>query len=701
MPEPGAPGPLEIGALVALVHAERLCEAEHRARELIKNYPRAGMLWKILGVALVRQGKDALQALERTTELLPADGEGHRNLGAALYDRGQWALALSSLHRALAIQPKDLPTLVDAANTLRKLGRPAEAAPLYLRVLQLEPREVEAQNNLGNVYLELHQYHEAEHWYRRALASKPADAQILCNLGYAQRALGQLEHSLSSFRRALERDPACVDALNGLGNALRDRAEHQLAADQFRLAIELEPSRAESHAHLGAVLFEMHRVAEAMASFAQALILRPDHAPAHLGLALALRQQRRPDEAEVRCSAALAAHPDYPEALCLLGELRADRGRFAEAQELFERAIRIAPDFAPAYAGIATHRRMNAADTSWLRGASALTARGLPLAQDIGLHYALGKYFDDLGQYDQAFDHYRQANESSKRLGTPYEPARLTRRVAQIMESFDATSMQRISPTPGDSELPVFIIGMPRSGTSLAEQILASHPAVFGAGEVLYWNGAYEAYRQVALEQRDVVALIPGMAREYLQRLQSLGGQAQRVIDKMPANFWYAGLLHAAFPRARIIHMQRHPIDTCLSIYFQNFFNIGSYAHDLTDLAHFYGEYLHIMAHWRRTLPETTLLEVPYEGLVEEPEVWARRMLTFVGLPWDPRCLDFYRTERVVITASKWQVRQKISSASVGRWRHYEKHIGPLRALAQLLPPGTAAPPKEAPPAAG
>ncbi len=161
---------------------------------------------------------------------------------------------------------------------------------------------------------------------------------------------------------------------------------------------------------------------------------------------------------------------------------------------------------------------------------------------------------------------------------------------------------------------------MPRSGTSLAEQILASHPSVYGAGELMYWNGAYDAFRQAEVEHQNAVDRIPDMARDYLERLQKLGGNATRVVDKMPANFWYCGLLHAAFPRARIIHMQRHPFDTCLSIYFQNFFNIGAYAHDLADLAHFYGEYLRVMNHWRSVLPATALLEVPYEGLVDEPE---------------------------------------------------------------------------------
>jgi hypothetical protein len=222
---------------------------------------------------------------------------------------------------------------------------------------------------------------------------------------------------------------------------------------------------------------------------------------------------------------------------------------------------------------------------------------------------------------------------------------------------------------------------MPRSGTSLTEQILASHPAVFGAGEVIFWDSAYSAFTEVGLDGDGGDALVARMARDYLARVTPLAGESLRLVDKMPANFMYAGLIHAVFPEARIIHMQRHPIDTCLSIYFQNFFNMGAFANDLDNLAAYYSEYVRIMSHWRAVLPATTLLEVPYEALIEDPEGWTRRLLEFVGLPWDPRCLDFHRTDRVVITASKWQVRQRIHASSVGRFRNYEKFLAPLQRL--------------------
>jgi hypothetical protein len=209
---------------------------------------------------------------------------------------------------------------------------------------------------------------------------------------------------------------------------------------------------------------------------------------------------------------------------------------------------------------------------------------------------------------------------------------------------------------------------------------------VFGAGEVRFWD---EAFGTLEARTGGVghAATLAGLARDYLARdyLARLGAQAgaaSRVTDKMPANFLYAGLIHAALPRARIIHMQRHPLDTCLSIYFQNFFNVSPYANDLDNIAHYFGEYLRVMAHWRRTLPASALLEVPYEGLVADAESWTRRMLDFIDLPWDAKCLDFHHTDRVVITASRWQVRQQINASSVGRWRNYERYLAPLRHLA-------------------
>ena len=712
---PAVSDPRAIGELVALVEQDRLDEAERRVSALLATQPNVGMLWKILGVTLMRQGKDAIAALTRTVALMPRDAEAHRNLGAALHDRGRWAESLASLDRARALAPLDVDSQLDAADAMRGLGRARDSIPLYQDVLRRDPQRAEAQNNLGNAYLEVGKHSEAERCYRLALSRRPDDAQILGNLANALRQLGRLDEALAigrqsiavnpdlsvahnivgltlaalgrreeavaNFREAIARAPDFVDAHNNLGSVLRELGERSEAVAVCRRAIAIDPRNADSHCNLGTVLFELRRIDEAAACFQAALALRPDFARAHLSLGLVLRQLRRPVEAEASCQAALRVDANYMEALSLLGELRADRGEFQQAEALFWRAIEINPGSSFAYASIATHRKMTSADSHWLKGAEALLNRTLPLDQSISLNYALGKYYDDVGRFDDAFGRYRAANELGKRLGPAYDNAEFARRVDQLIRRVDAPFLHACRAVSSASALPVFIVGMPRSGTSLAEQILASHPAVIGAGELTYWHAAVNALGGDDLERALDAQCVRAMGEEYLERVTALAGRALRVVDKMPANFLYAGLIHALFPEARIIHMQRDPIDTCLSIYFQNFFNMGRYKNDLRDLAQYYGEYRRIAAHWRALLPAAALLEVPYEGLIDDQEGWTRRMVAFVGLPWDARCLAFHETERVVITASKWQVRQKISRASIGRWRNYEHHVGPLREL--------------------
>lgn len=675
--------PHDLGELVTLVNQERLREAESKARALLKAFPQVGMLWKILGVALLRQGKDALQVLQRTAELMPQDAEAHGNVAAALMELGQWAEALVSWQRALAIQPRDVDALTGAADALRALGRAREAVEFYQRALAEKPGLLEARNNLGNAYLELRRFDDAVACYRRALKIKPDDAQLNYNLSNALWQQGALEEALLSGRRAIDLEPTLAVAHAILGHVLRDLGHRREAASLYAKAVELDPSRAEYHCNLGNALFELRRTAAAVECQRRALELLPDHVPALLCLSAALRLLRRADEAEASCQAALRSEPRNVEALVFLGELLADRGRFAEAEELFKRALDIDPGYPSAYCSIAMHRKMTAADGGWLRGAAALLERRLPLRNEISVHYALGKYADDVGQYAVAFDHYRQANELTKRYASGYDREKLRQRVDRVIGCFDAGFLQHAARHASATDLPVFVVGMPRSGTSLVEQILASHPAVLGAGELNFWDAAFRHFKDAAaldgarLEEL-LASHVPSVAGSYLGLLPPVTTTVLRMVDKMPANFLYAGLIHAIFPKARIIHMQRHPLDTCLSIYFQNFFGMSAYANDLDDLAHYYGQYLRITDHWRTLLPSTALLEVPYEALITDQEGWTRRMLDFLGLPWDPACLEFQQTERVVITASKWQVRQKIHAASAGRWRHYAEWLEPL-----------------------
>jgi tetratricopeptide (TPR) repeat protein len=715
-----AAAPHGLGALVTLVHEERLGEAEEGALRLLKEHPSTGMVWKILSVALVRQGKNALPALRKAAELMPADAEAHSNLGSALAAMGQWTEALASLRRALELRPNDPEALVEAGDAAQALGRAEEAVALYERALEIDSHSPHARNNLGNTFVRLGRLDEAVQCYRRALESRPQDAEVLCNLAdalrqggeldeaarYSERAielnpalarahnilgqslcgLGRRDPAVASLRQALALDPRAAEALTNLANVLRELGERREALTLYGRAIELAPQRPENYCGLGHVLLELRRVDEAVQSFRRALALRAAYPFAQMGLAAALRIQRRAEEAEAICEAVLTSDPNDVEAMVLLGELRADRGRFGEAEQWLTRAIELDPRCASAYCSIAAHRRMTSEDAAWLAGALALLEQPLPLSQRIALRYALGKYFDDVGEYDSAFHRYRDANELTRRYGSRYDGGKLAHLIERLIDGFGVAFIRELQPQGSSSERPVFIIGMPRSGTSLAEQILASHPQVSGAGEVRFWDGAFAALDKTGLESGVAATLLPAFAGDYLARLAPAPQDALRVIDKMPANFLYAGLIHAAFPRAHIIHMRRDPIDTCLSIYFQNFFNMSAYGHDLEHLAHYYAQYVRITDHWRAVLPAASLLEVSYEALIADPEGSTRRMLSFIGLPWDPRCLEFHRTERVVITASRWQVRQKIHASSIGRWRNYEQHVGPLKHLTALIP---------------
>jgi tetratricopeptide (TPR) repeat protein len=712
------PQPSDLSCLAELMNSGRHAEAETRARGLLTQYPDLGFLWKVYGVALMRQGKDPLFVLQKAIRLFPNDAEAYYYLGIALQERGQLANAMAGYNRALALRPDFTEVMVNLANALHAAGRPTEALAHYRQALELQPGLAEVHNTMGTVLLQLRQIDNAVASYRRALQINPDLAEAHSNLGNALRRLGQAEEALVSYRRALqirpdfadahnnlgnallqlgrpdealecyrrtlELNPNFADAHSNLGNALRDLGRLHEALASYRRALEINPDLAEAHNNLGNVLLDLMQLDEAAASYRRALALKADYAHAHTALAMVLRQQARAVEAEASCRRALDIEPRSAQALAFLGELCADKGQFAEAQDLFKSALAVDPRLTSAWAGIARYRKMGPGDASWLEATQRLLAERLPVRHEINLRYAVGKYFDDLKDYEQAFDSYRRANDLAKQYGVRHDPQQLTRLVDGITRSYDGEWLRRSRFQAIRSQRPVFIVGMPRSGTTLAEQILASHPAVFGAGELPFWNDAAAGYAAAAPSGLQTADTISALAQDYLKQLADLSAEALRVVDKMPTNYANLGLVHAALPDARFIHMRRHPIDTCLSIYFQNFSISHAYANDLEDLAHYYTEYSRVMAHWHATLAPDAILDISYEELVSDPQTWSRTLVEFIGLPWDPRCLDFHQTDRTVITPSKWQVRQKISRSSVGRWRHYEQFVGPLLRLMPL-----------------
>ena len=520
---------------------------------------------------------------------------------------------------------------------------------------------------------------ESESLAASLLVQHPNAGALWKILGLARWSQGK--DALQALARAVELLPEDAEAHSNLGNALRAAGQLENAVQSHRRAVAVRPDYAEAHNNLGSALMDLGRVAEALPCFTRAIAIKPNFALAHNNLGHVFTLQNRLAEAEASCRRALELNPKLTVAMVQLAELQAGEGRFPEAEEWLRRAIAAEPDMPEAWAGLVRWRKMSAGD-AWLAEAQRIVSRPLPPGREVHLRYALGKYFDDVEDHEQAFVNFRRANELTKLCNHGHGMRQFTQGVDRIIHSRTRDWLRHARVDSNTCERPVFIVGMPRSGTTLAEQILGAHPEVFAAGELPFWNSAAASFAASGQNGEQPRALV-GLADDYSRLLARLSPDARRVVDKMPGNFLHLGVIHAALPQARIIHMRRNPIDTCLSIYFQNFGTEHFYASDLDDLAHYYTEYLRLMEHWRGTLPEEKILEVPYESLVDDPPAWSRKMLTFVGLPWDARCLDFHQTARAVNTFSKWQARQRISNSSVRRWRKYEKFVGPLMRLAE------------------
>lgn len=649
--EPGAPvsGPVsraELQQLVPLLQAGRHAEIEQRAQALIGRDPLCGGAWKALGVALELQQKDSLAALRRAVELLPEDADALAALGGALLraDRGEEAIPW--LRQAAALRPTDPDLHANLGNALRAAGRLEDALGCYRESARLAPGRAELQGNVAHTLWQLGRPEEASACYRQGLALRPHQADLLAGLAVSLASMGRPGEGLEPAQLACARAPQSADAFNTLGG----------------------------------ILLDLGRDAEAEAAFRTALRVRPGFVQAQGNLATALRLQGRAAEALEMARSTLELDPRSVPVRIVMAEALADGGDFSEAEQALQEALAIEPDSAQACAGIAHLRRMGPSDAGWLMQAQRIAVQpGLAPRLQVQLYYAMGKYHDDLQDYSRAFECYRAANERSRRQRPPYEPARWEAEVMRLTRHYDRAWLERMNGVGNRSVQPLLIVGMPRSGTSLVEQILASHPAVKGAGELPFWSLAAGAPApESSAETPDAVARL---GREYLAELARHSPTAGRVTDKMPENFQHLGLIHAALPGARIIHVMRHPVDNCLSIYFQDFKAGLSYATDLAHLAHYYRHYRRLMAHWRSLLPADALLEISYEFLISHQEDCTRGMLEFVGLPWDARCLEFQTTRRSVSTASRWQVRQKINAASMGRWRRYEPYVGELLPL--------------------
>jgi Flp pilus assembly protein TadD len=523
--------------------------------------------------------------------------------------------------------------------------------------------------------------------YRAVRIPAKADRlQTIFAKALALHQAGRLAEAIALYKRILLFRPDLFGPRNNLGAALASVGRLDEAVAEYRRAIELNPNNAETHSNLGHSLRDLGMYEASEQSFRRAILVRPDNVEAHSGLGTVLMDLARPAEAEESFRRAIALRPDYAGAYNNLGLALKEAGRLNEARRVLEQAIQLEPGNASYYDNLGAVRSFLAGDP-YVAALDALSgnAASLSVKDRLHLHFARARAHEDTGRPEDAFRELLAAN-ALKRRQIDYDEATTLARIERTRQVFTPDLVETRKDLGNPSSIPVFIVGMPRSGTTLIEQILASHPDVHGAGELNLFEQTIGAVGKRLPSARSFPEIVPGMSDEdfrtlgalYLDKLVQRAPDARRITDKMPANFIFAGLIHLALPNAAIIHAVRDPVDTCVSCFSTHFTRGQSQTYDLAELGRYYRHYRNLMLHWRHVLPRGRIIDVHYEELVVDLEGVVRRIVAHCGLEWDARCLDFHRTERTIRTASAVQVRRPIYRSSVGRGRKYETFLAPL-----------------------
>ena len=677
-----------IAQAVGLMNAGKLEAAEKLCRQIVEARPGFADAWNVLGVILHRRGdgKEAVKAIRRAIRLNGAEANYYANVGEMLRQQGETDAAITALRRAT----------------------------------RLDPESAQAFNNLGVAYFDKGKYEDAVRCYRRAIEIDPAYPEPHNNLGNALTALGRTGEAREAYEKALELRPDYAEALHNMATLLGGAGDTEEAEKALRRSIELQPDKIENYRQLANLLLVGNRVQEAIEVLAEALKRDEKNVETLIALARAHLKQGTNAVAARLAREAMELDEENPEIWHVYGQCCHELDRFDEAVEYFEKALEKRPDFIECRHSLAiTLKSLGDFDRAEaeLRGLiekqpgliaaySGLTdmikftedhpyfQRLREMVEQMGeadderamfLHYAIAKAYDDIGDYERAFDHYSRG-AAMKRRRLDYDEEKSEAFFESIKKTYDAKFFTEKQVRGHPSTLPIFIVGMPRSGSTLTEQVLSSHPEVYGAGEIKVLSQSIHRLRHLHPDLPPFPELGRAMDEAHYRQLGSfylgvtalLDEEAAHITDKLLTNYYFLGLIHKAFPNARIIHTMRNPVDCCLSCYTKLFKDDMPYTYDLRELGRYYRRYQALMEHWRQVLPEGVMLEVQYEEMVADFENKAKEIVAFCGLEWDEQCLRFYESRRPVKTASVAQVRKPIYKDSVERWRRYEKQLQPL-----------------------
>lgn len=597
-----------------------------------------------------------------------------------LVQQGKLSEAIQLLRPLCRKQPGNPSLWLSLASLCGRNGDLDGVIQACQKVLQLDRNQAIAHSLLGSANAQLGRPAAALEHFEQARRLRPDDAGILNNYGNALYLQGRLEEAKDALERAVQLQPDYADAHNNLGNVCKALNENGQAIQHYQRALQLNPGLFETHINLGDIFIgRVGNPPMAQQHYEAARRLRPHDIEAAAGVANVHRFQGRLDRALDVIREIQALHPDEDGPLAGEADIMERQGRHEEAFRICRQMLdRGTTNPMAIEVLLRICRKFDACDEAADHAETTLSSGVLKPSGRETLHFGLGHLYDRQGDYARAFDHYKAGNEA---LDIPFDSAGFRQRIDSLIQAFSQERLQSLPRSGIASRRPVFIVGMPRSGTSLTEQILASHSAVAGAGELNKVNDIVTALSDQLAYPEEIDRLdresLSLMGNDYLALLDEYRQGESYVTDKMPHNFLNLGLIALLLPGARIIHCVRDPRDTCLSIYFQNFGWLHPYGTRLEWLGGYYREYVRLMRHWQTVL-DLPLLTVQYEALVADQETMTRRMLDFLGLEWEDACLDFHKSERTVATASYDQVRQKIYHKSRARWKNYKPLIAPL-----------------------
>jgi tetratricopeptide (TPR) repeat protein len=651
VPRPHAAFEESLAQAHAALRAGRAATAERWLRALDAEFPgEVNCLW-LLGAALLEQGKipESIATLEGVLTRVPDFAHACVDLARAYRRDGRAARAREEVRRVLERIPHHHLAWLAYGDALVDIGQYADARLAFERARLTDPQRQHVEE--ATAALVADDRKTSERIFREILQNDASHVAALCGLAALSLAADKGNDAERLLRHALKQSAHAPLVWRGLGQALMAQGRLTEAEAAARHLIKIEPENPQSWITIGAVSTRLLRQAEALEAYEQAARLKPDEVRLRMSIGHIHKTLGRRDESEAAYKAALAMDPRIGEAYWSLADLK--NYSFSDAE-------------------ISAMQHLLASDQSERSNAAQL-------------HFALGKAFEQRQQYANAFAHYARGN-ALRRLDAPFEVEHFERRTARIRAFFDAAFFANRAGAGDPSTAPIFIVGLPRSGSTLVEQILASHPRVEGTMELPNiinithqfddMDTSRDGYPETVGTAPD--GLLSALGSRYLAETAPLRTGRDHFTDKLPNNFSHIGLIHAMLPHASIIDARRHPMDCCFSTFKQHFAEGQTFSYDLEDLGRYYRCYLSLMDHWDDVLPGK-VLHLQYEDLVRDPEANIRGLLDFCRLPFEPACLSFHETRRSVRTASAEQVRQPIYTSGVGHWRHFENELQPLR----------------------